>query len=97
MILKITNQAQEDLSKIAFFTFIKFGERQMEIYRSQFKTDFQRILDNPFLGFEKKELGENVYSLLSGSHLIFYSVHENIIQIDKIIHGSKDIPNQFKE
>lgn len=95
MILTITKLAEEDLSEIAFYTYVTFGERQMEIYRSQFKKDFQRILSNPLIGVKKKELGTNIYSLVSGSHVIFYSIVENTIQIIRIIHGSKDIPNEF--
>ncbi len=95
MILQITNQAKEDLSEIAFYTFVNFGERQMNAYRNQFKTDFQRILKNPFIGTQRMELGDTIYGLVSGSHVVFYSIEAHSIQIIKIIHGSCDVPKAF--
>ncbi|MGB5983487.1 MAG: type II toxin-antitoxin system RelE/ParE family toxin [Nonlabens sp.] len=96
MKLELSSKAAEDLSEIAFYTFMNFGERQMEAYRNQFKDDFQRILENPFLGREKRHLGKNIHQFKSGSHLIFYSVFADYIRIITILHGSRDIPKYFK-
>jgi plasmid stabilization system protein ParE len=67
----------------------------MDSYRNQFKTDFQRILKNPFIGTQRAELGDTIYGLVSGSHVIFYDIEANSIQIIKIIHGNCDIPKAF--
>jgi len=93
--LDIRQEARNNLSEISFYTFVNFGERQMNIYRQLFKANFNRLCQNPETGIVRPGLGSDIYSLISGEHIIFYSFNHDTIIIVKIIHGSRDLLKEF--
>lgn len=96
MIIDVSKEARDNLSAIAFYTFLNFGERQMYIYNEQFEFDFKRIARNPNVGKKRPEIGGEIFSIVSGSHVIFYKVKINVLYIIKVVHGSRDIPKEFR-
>ena len=50
---------------------------------------------NPYMGRERLELGENLRSMRFRDYIILYHPAEDSIQVDRIIHGSRDITRLF--
>jgi toxin ParE1/3/4 len=43
----------------------------------------------------RPELGQAIRSVLFGRYVIFYTAHPDEIRIERLLHGSRDIPNVY--
>jgi len=41
----------------------------------------------------RPELGADLRSVVFSAYLIFYRVHDNAVRIERILHGSRNLPN----
>ena len=57
----------------------------------------QRIAAAPEGGRPRPELGLGLRSVVFRHHVIFYSVEETTIRIERILHGARDIAAQFEK
>ncbi|QGY27447.1 type II toxin-antitoxin system RelE/ParE family toxin [Pantoea cypripedii] len=83
-------EAEEDLSSIWIYGYWNYGEHQANCYNLKFDTLFSRLVSNE-LGRKRSELGEHVYSLPCGRHIIFYRSESDTVFIGRILHHSQDI------
>lgn len=51
----------------------------------------QRISEQPELGRTRPELTQGLRSLPCGRYLIFYRVHDALVEFVRILHGNRDI------
>jgi toxin ParE1/3/4 len=56
---------------------------------------FRLLSRHPLLGRERLELGSDVRGILSGSHVILYSVKADTLTILRVIDGRMDIETEF--
>ena len=95
--LSKTEQAEEDLYEIWHYIAI---ERQnplnADAFIHQLDATFQVIARTPEIGVLKNEYAENIRQYVFGNYLIFYVVRTNVIQIIRVLHGNRDIPNTFQ-
>ena len=55
----------------------------------------QYLLTHPELGGKRDELAAGLRSLIVGSHIVFYRIFGNDIEIARVLHGARDIERLF--
>lgn len=88
----LSKAADADLEDIFDYTFDEFGVDQAVSYVSGFDEAFDMISKNPEIGRERKEIREEVRSLVKDKHIIFYRSLSDHVRIMRILHGSRDLP-----
>jgi len=98
MSYKLSDLAQLDIDDIYNFSLEKFGMDRTIIYMMQMEEMFEVIVNHQQSGTSRKHIANEVYGFPYKSHMIFYRIIAiNEIVILRILHGSWDIPNRFKE
>lgn len=94
---RVTGPAQDHLDQIADYTDREWGRRQMTTYLRRLNDRFQWLADHPTLGKARPEINDTLRSFREGSHLIFYQVGENAVEIIAVLHQSMDVPAYFDD
>ncbi|MCF6327440.1 MAG: type II toxin-antitoxin system RelE/ParE family toxin [Devosiaceae bacterium] len=94
-IFHITPRAGEDLISIGRYTLKKWNRVQRDKYLREIDRRFQWLANKPELGKHRREIEEGYYSFPQGSHVIFYIILEDRIDIIGIPHKNMDILNYF--
>lgn len=55
------------------------------------------LVRNPRLGRARPELLEELRSFPVGNYVLFYRPMDDGIEIVRVLHGARDLPNQFSE
>ena len=92
---RITPRAQEDLKNIGRFTLRKWGRDKRNSYLHDFDKRFAWLAQNPRIGKHRPDIEEGYYCYLQRSHLIFYTISEDNINIMGLPHQAMDILNYF--
>jgi len=89
MLVELTDLAKSDLQSILDYTEGKWGKNQMDKYNDLLFNGIQDISKNPLSPYSKRIEGyrEMVRYLRVEKHHIYYTVYENIIYINRILHG----------
>ena len=87
---RLTPRAANDLDDIADYTIQSWGEDQASEYLGALIERFESLADNPLSGRERDDVHPGYRSFPEGSHIIFYTVHEDYIAIIGIPHKSMD-------
>lgn len=93
MKLQISQPARDDLVDIWEFI-AEHDELAADRYLDHLRLRARELIRYPLLGRVRRELRPEIRSLLFRNHLIFYRVKNDSIQILRILHGSRDLPNQ---
>lgn len=94
----LTNKAVEDLAAIWEYTYRVWSERQADKYYELLTGSFLKILSNPRIGRHYEQIGDFVFGLRIGSHIIFYELLENSnILIVRILHQRMDLKNRLTD
>ncbi|MDH5564796.1 MAG: type II toxin-antitoxin system RelE/ParE family toxin [Nitrospirota bacterium] len=94
---RITPRAHRDLKNIGRYSMNKWGKEQRNRYLRALDQRFAWLVDRPHVGKHRPDINQGFYSFPQGSHLIFYLIHENGIDIIGILHKKMDISNYFGE
>lgn len=87
--LVITKPARMDVTRISNYSRIHWGDKQAAKYVGDlYKTITTQILENPSIGRKHYGVTAPVLGYKSGSHIIFYRVAEDEINILRILHES---------
>ncbi len=92
---RITPRARDDLKNIGRYTLKIWGKKQRDIYLKKLDKRFQWLTENPNLGKFRPEVEEGFYCFPQGSHLVFYILRDNGIDIIGIPHQNMDIQSYF--
>lgn len=92
---RITPRAQDDLKSIGHYTMRKWGKKQRGRYLRDLDKRFQWLADQPQIGKQRPDIKNGYYCFLQGSHLIFYIIDDDKINIIGVPHRSVDIVNYF--
>jgi toxin ParE1/3/4 len=92
---RITPRAKEDLKNIGRYTFKNWGRKQRDTYLTDLDKRFSWLARNPQLGKHRPDVQEGYYCFPQGSHLVFYLLRENGIDIIGIPHQNMDVQNYF--
>ena len=88
--------ANNDIAEITGY-FLPLNEQAAdEIYHSILDSA-EKIAAFPHIGRNRPDLGEGLYSFLSGRYFIVYSITETAVIVARILNGRRDIPALFTE
>lgn len=91
----LSEAADQDLENIFDFTLNQFGFDQAEKYLLEIEDVFKILVLHPGSGKARNEIKEGLYSFPKDNHIIFYRILDKQIQIIRVLHGSRDLPNYF--
>jgi toxin ParE1/3/4 len=92
---RLTPRAAADLDAIADYTIETWGLAQLETYLMGFNNRFQWLADNPLAGRERNDVHPGYRSYPEGSHVIFYIINDDRVDIIGIPHKSMDVSAFF--
>jgi len=93
--IRITNEAKADL--IDIWSYIsQNNESAADAQIDKITDKFDELLANPLMGRERIDITPVVRSFPVGNYLIFYQLVEEGIEIARVIHGARNIPNLFE-
>ena len=88
--LVIAPAARNDLRDIYQYGLRQWGQAQSESYLTTIKSQFLLLIQQPLIGAERSELLPDSRSLTVESHILFYRVTANSVEIIRILHGRQD-------
>lgn len=88
---RLTPRAAADLDAIADYTIETWGLAQLEIYLMGIDSRFQWLADNPLAGRERNDVHPGYRSYPEGSHVIFYIINDDQVDIIGVPHKSMDV------
>lgn len=92
---KITPKAYQGLLDIGQYTKQRWGKAKRDEYLKLLDQRFHWLVENPQLGKVRSDIDGNLYSYREGSHVIFYSVHDDHVVIVGIPHKAMDVIQYF--
>ncbi len=91
--LVISPAAQQDLRDIYQFGLQTWGRLQSSDYLDHLKARFIALTSQPRIAVERPELAQNIRSLPVKSHVVFYRLQTNQLEIVRVLHRRQD-PNR---
>ena len=88
----ISPQAESDIDGIAAYIAEDNPERAVS-FILEIRQHFSVIADRPLSFPAKAEWGEKKRSALIGKYHVIFEVKDDVVQIQRIIHGARDIGN----
>jgi toxin ParE1/3/4 len=86
---RLTGRARKNLTDIRRFTIEQWGIQRAENYLNDLYEKFRLIAERPYIGADRSKilnLGFEIRSLISGSHVIYYAVLKTHISIVAVLH-----------
>lgn len=93
----ISKKAVLDLEKIWLYTSDKWSIEQADRYYNLVFDEIAFICRNPHAGKQMDEIRKSYRAAKVKSHLIFYKVENDTIQVIRILHESMNIKNRLDD
>jgi toxin ParE1/3/4 len=93
--LRVTNEAKADLIDIWLYI-SQNNETAADTLINKITAKFDELLINPGIGRERIDIAPLVRSFPVSNYLIFYRLLNEGIEILRVIHGARNIPNLFE-
>jgi toxin ParE1/3/4 len=93
--LRVTNEAKADLIDIWLYI-SQNSETAADTLINKITAKFDELLINPGIGRERIDIAPLVRSFPVSNYLIFYRLLNERIEILRVIHGARNIPNLFE-
>jgi toxin ParE1/3/4 len=93
--LRVTNEAKADLIDIWLYI-SQNNETAVDTLINKITVKFDELLINPGIGRERIDIAPLVRSFAVSNYLIFYRLLNEGIEILRVIHGARNIPNLFE-
>lgn len=98
MTYRLTRDARADLDDIWDYTAKTWAEDQAEVYNSKLVETFARAVASPLTGRDRSSMVQDMRSLTSGRHVVFYRRLDGEVVILRIVHQRRDMRRtQFGE
>ena len=94
--LVLSPPAQQDLQSIYQFGLRIWGPNQSSAYLHDLKEYLWILTTQPIMGVERTELAVGMRSFPVKSHVVFYRVETNQVQIVRVLHGRQDPHRHIK-
>lgn len=86
---RLTNRAQADIEEIGRFIAADNPPRARSFVR-ELRQRCVRISDHPQAAPLRSEFGEGVRMVTLGRYLILYTMHDEDVVIERVVHGARD-------
>ncbi len=93
----ISKNAITDLEEIWLYSFQNWSTAQADRYYHLIWDEIKFICKNPGTGKSFEQFRKGYIASKVKSHLIFYRIKDNTIEIIRILHERMDIENQLKK
>lgn len=95
MRFRVANQAALDLGEIE--SFIRADNPAAAVkFIEKLEGTFRQLAQSPGIGRRRSELSSSLRSIRVSEYLIFYCVHEQVLEVVRVIHGKRDLkPTDF--
>lgn len=93
--LIISPIARNDLKVIYQYSLRKWGETQSSTYLDAIKTQFWNLTEHPEIGIVREELSPYMRSFSIESHVVFYRLRTEHIEIVRVLHSRQDPQHHF--
>lgn len=93
-IIQRTAQAEEDLIELWLYIAqdnLPAADRVLD----DIENGCQHLAENPLMGRLRSDIAPELRYFVVGKYLILYRIVPNGIQIVRVIHGARDVPNLF--
>jgi len=94
--LLISPAAHQDLRDIYQFGLRTWGQNQSNGYLDALKEHFWGLTTQPLMGVERTELGIGMRSFPVQSHVVYYRIQANQVEIVRVLHGRQDQTRHIK-
>lgn len=85
---RLTPDAQDDLIEIRRYTLEQWGEIQSIKYLSELRQTIRLLSEAPAIGKQCPDIGSDIYSFPSVSHIIYYTLSEQHLIVIGVLHKS---------
>lgn len=92
-----TRKAEADLKEIARYTQSHWGRGQRLKYLKRLDACFWALAENPHKGEDCSEIREGYQRWPVGSHVVFYRLVVDRVEIIRILHQNMDIESRLSE
>ena len=82
----LSTNAQESLYDIKSYSKEHFGEQQTKIYIENIYKRMRKVAKNPKIGKKRDDILDGYYSIIAGSHIIYYTIKDTHIDIVDVLH-----------
>ena len=69
-------------------TFEQWGEIQSKKYLSELRQTIRLLSESPAIGKQRPDIGSDIYSFPSASHLLYYTLSEQQLIVFGVLHKS---------
>ncbi len=97
MILRFSKSAQRDLQGISQYTQKNWGLEQEELYLNTLFDRLEGIKDDPKRWQKRDDLVSGSQSASIGKHIVFFRLHDDVIQVARILHQQMDFMRHLDE
>lgn len=95
MTYRITNSAYDDLEKIWLYTAENWSLKQADKYINLIMDGIELIAENPAIGRDRRSLRMGYFSFNIESHVIFYKIPEEYVEIIRVLHQKMDLESNL--
>lgn len=86
-------RAEQDVIDIWFYIAVENRSRvNADRLLKRFDIVFEKLAKNPGMGILKSQYGAGLYQFRYGHYLIFYRIITGGIEIVRVLHGARNIP-----
>jgi toxin ParE1/3/4 len=87
---RLTTAAEQDLLLISLYGLQQFGPQQARVYHTRLVNRFEELAKTPDLYQPVEHIRKGYRRSVCGAHSIYYRVHENKIEIVRIL-GAQEL------
>ncbi|MCE6977862.1 type II toxin-antitoxin system RelE/ParE family toxin [Pseudomonas frederiksbergensis] len=87
--------AREDLQQIARYI-ARDNPSRARTFVGELRVCCTRLLDQPNQGISRDDCARGLRMISQGRYLIFYSLFESDVQIERVLHAARDIGRLFE-
>jgi len=96
MRLEFSPAAQADLVEIAMFIARDNPPRALT-FVDELEASCAKLLDYPLSGVARPEIRDGLRSRPHGSYIIFYTVAQSVVRIERLLHAACDIRSDIRQ
>lgn len=93
--IKVSVFAKRDLREIRTYSKATFGRETAFRYMTGLHGAFDLLKRTPFIGTIQSELRGAIRKLTYRSHAIFYQVHDDVVEIMRILHHAQHVQGEI--
>jgi len=94
--IRLSESARPDLIDIWTTTFETWGLDQADTYLDDIDHSLNGLTENPFVGAECSDIIQGVRRLITGRHVAFYKISDDVIFVIRVLHQSMDMKRQLR-